>query len=442
MTSSIPTHTSKWKIFAFIFLALAIAGFTLQYAFRFRTNAISSPATSQTEETPTLKAVSAIGYLNPEGEIVYLSAPTFLNSFGGSRVQKLLVKEGEQVQAGQLIATLDNASNLKAELEYARVQVKIAQARLAQVKAGAKAGEIEAQKARFQAKKAELEGQIITQKHRIISLEAQLQGEKTTQQATIERLKAELHNAETECDRYHLLYQDGAVSASSYDSICLEKQTSQKSLEEAQATLTQIMTTRQAEINEAKANLNRTIATLEQEIQENKATLAEISEVRPTDVQVAQAELETAIANVNRAEETLNLAHIRAPQAGQVLKIYTRSGERINERGIISLGKTSQMNVIAEVYELDIAKVRVGQKAKITSPVFSGELEGTVTQVGLEVNRQDVVTPDPTRDVDSRVVEVRIRLNPQDSQKAKELTNLQVNVVIDLAQTNNLTNNS
>lgn len=38
---------------------------------------------------------------------------------------------------------------------------------------------------------------------------------------------------------------------------------------------------------------------------------------------------------------------------------------------------------------------------------------------------------DPVADVDARVVEVKIRLHPEDSQKVANLTNLQVNVVIE-----------
>jgi HlyD family secretion protein len=78
-----------------------------------------------------------------------------------------------------------------------------------------------------------------------------------------------------------------------------------------------------------------------------------------------------------------------------------------------------------------VSKVRIGQKATITSNAFSRNLSGKVTEVGLQVNPQDVLTTDPTADVNSRIVEVKIRLDPADSQKVSAFTNLQVNVVID-----------
>ncbi|PSB57228.1 HlyD family secretion protein, partial [filamentous cyanobacterium CCP1] len=94
-------------------------------------------------------------------------------------------------------------------------------------------------------------------------------------------------------------------------------------------------------------------------------------------------------------------------------------------------GQTHQMNVIAEVYELDINNVQVGQRATMTSHAFSGELHGTVTRTGLQINPQNILSTDPAADVDRRIVEVKIRLDPDDSQRVSSLTNLQVNVLID-----------
>ncbi|WP_013334468.1 ABC exporter membrane fusion protein [Gloeothece verrucosa] len=427
--SKLLSLTGNKKILGLIIAALLLSGFSLYYFLRFRSlsPASSSIAASNTSKT---KAVSALGYIKPEKEVIYLSGPTFLNTIGGNRIEKLLVKEGDYVKSGQLIAILDNVSTLTAELSYAEEQITIAQARLEQVKAGAKKGEIEAQQARFEGKKAELEGQIKTQRETIATLQAQLLGEENSQNAQIGSIQAELENAQAECKRYQLLYDNSVVSASDQEAICLKEKTNQKKLEEAQASLFRIQLSRKAQIEEAKANLNRTISTLEKQIQENESVLQQIAEVRPTDVKLAEAEVKSAIANAKKAKETVELAYVRAPHSGQILKIYTHDGERISNQGIVSIGQTAQMAVTAEVYELDISRVRLGQTAKITSSAFSGELFGKVIQVGLEIGEQGVISPDPTVDVDRRVVDVKIRLNPEDSKKVSELTNLQVNVVI------------
>ena len=391
----------------------------------------SSPAVPERRVDPN--AVSALGHLEPQGEVIRLSASA---STTGARVDQLLVKQGENVQAGQAIAILDSHDNLKAALMKAQKQVRVAQARLEQVKAGAKKGEIQAQKAKIEGSRAELRGQIAAQQATIERLEAELQGEKNAQEATIKRLKAELENAKTECDRYQSLYQQGAVATSQRDIKCLEEKTARERVNEAEVTLNRIVTARGEQIEEAKATLRRTVETLEEQLASNQGTLEQIAEVRPVDVAVAQAELEDAKAAVQQAKAQLDLAYVRSPRAGQILKIHTWPGEIIGNQGIVELGRTDQMYAIAEVYETDIHKVHLGQKATITSAGFPGKLQGTVDEIGLQIGKKDVLGTDPVADVDARVVEVKIRLNPLDSKQVTDLTNLKVKVVINTSNPN------
>lgn len=345
------------------------------------------------KETP-VEAVAALGWLEPQGEVIHLSAPDFIE---GARVNRLLVKLGDKVKVGQVIAILHSRNRLQAALDRAKTQVKVAQTRLEQVQAGAKQGEIKAQAATIEQLKAELEGQ------------------RLAQTATIERIKAELSNAKIECGRYQQLYGEGAISASERDNICLRADSFKEQLKETEA------------------NLNRTLTTLGKQLTEAKATLNQIAEVRPVDVAVSQAELEEAIAALQQAQANLDLAYVRSPKDAQVLKIHTFPGEIIGTKGIVELGNTNQMYAIAEVYETDISKVRIGQRAKITSEGFREELWGIVDEVGLQIGKKDVLGTDPAADVDSRVVEVKIRLDSASSQKVVALTNLQVNVTIDVA---------
>jgi HlyD family secretion protein len=374
-------------------VAALAAGGTLVYGLKTfqstQQRSVPAPAVS----VPQITKVTALGRLEPRGEVIQLSAPT---SAEGSRVAQLLVKQGDKVKAGQVIAILDSRDRLLASLEQAKEQVGVAQSKLAQVKAGAKTGEINAQKAT------------------IARIEAEQQGEITAQEATVARLDAELRNAQTEYQRYQMLYREGAESASRRD-------TKRLSLE-----------TIQQQLNEAKANLNRVKAARQEQIKEAQATLTRIAEVRPVDVQAAQAEVNSAIAAVKRAQADLDLAYIKAPKDGQILNIYTWPGEVVKTDGIADLGQTDQMYVVAEVYESDVGKVRIGQLARITSSAFSGELAGTVDEVGLQVRKKDVLNTDPVADIDSRVVEVKIRLDAAATQKVAGLTNSQVKVAIEL----------
>jgi HlyD family secretion protein len=306
-----------------------------------------------------------------------------------------LINKGDKIRQGQVVAVLDNHAPNVAALEKAKRQVQVAEASLKRVKAGAKQGDIYAQKAT------------------IARLEAELRGETSAQKATIARLEAELNNAETENQRYQKLYQDGAISASNADTKRLRRDTVQQQL------------------NEAKAALNRTVETLQKQLNEAQARLESIAEIRPTDVQAAQADVESAKASVKQAQAELDLSSIRSPIDGQVLKINAWPGEIIGSNGIAQLGRTQQMYVVAEVYESDIKKVRLGQSVEITGDAFTGKIQGTVTDIGLQVGKQNIFNTNPGADTDNKIVDVKIRIDkPTDNQRVAALTNLQVQVLI------------
>jgi HlyD family secretion protein len=392
----------------------------------------SSLKASQLSISPTVspdtpEAVAALGYLEPQGGITQISATAFLE---GSRVDKILVKQGEKVEKGEIMAILDNNARLRAALKQAQANLGLAASKLEKVREGAKKGEIMAQDSRMRQSKAELEGQIMRQTAAISSLESELEGEKLGQKATVERIKAELNNSLTDCQRYQSLYRNGAVSQGEKERFCLEATTTQKRLQEAEANLQRITTTLEQKIQEARANLQRTLNTLEQQIQENQAMLSAVTEIRPVDLQIAQDEVMTAKANVERAQAELELSYVRAPHAGRILKIHTFPGELVKNEGILELGNIPKMYVTAEVYETDISRVKLGQSVTIKTDKMLGDLERTVEEIGWKVGRQDVLGTDPVVDTDARVVEVKISLDHRSSAKVNRLTNLKVNVII------------
>lgn len=140
----------------------------------------------------------------------------------------------------------------------------------------------------------------------------------------------------------------------------------------------------------------------------------------------AQLRADVARAERARAQAELDAASVRAPNAGRVLTIHTHPGERIGADGVLDLGNTAQMEVVAEVYETEIAAVRVGQPATVTAAALSAPLLGAVERVGLTIGRLSVFAVDPAADTDARVVEVHIRLDG--AERVAALTNLQVDV--------------
>ena len=137
---------------------------------------------------------------------------------------------------------------------------------------------------------------------------------------------------------------------------------------------------------------------------------------------IADAELSQALAELERTR-------VKSPIDGRVIAIHTREGERVGFNGIVELGRTQEMFVVAEVYETDIGRVRVGQQATAFSPALSEPLTGKVERIGLKVGKMEALATDPVSRADARVVEVEIRLD--DSSRAADLTNLQVEVVLE-----------
>ena len=398
----------------------------------------SSPPDSDQSEVntsikqPEVQGISALGRLEPLGEVINLAPPP---TQGGAKLQQLLVQEGDQVKVGQTLAILDNIDSKRAALKAAQEEVNVAQANLEIVKAGAKLGEIEAQEATIQQLEAELQGETATNQATIAKLEMELAGEKRQQTATIERLKAELKDAQREYQRYEKLATEGVIAQSELEQRQLELDQARESLIEAQERLNKTINTLQEQIAVETSQSLKEINSLNQQIIAAKANLNRIAEIRPVDVQKAQAELDRAMAQLAEKQTDLDLAYIKSPLEGQVLKIHTYPGEKVDDNnGILELGKTSQMMVVAEVYESEINKVKIGQKAIIKSDnnSFAGTLEGTVAKIGLQIGKKDVLDTDPAADVDVRVVEVDILLTPESSAQVSGLTYAKVITEIQL----------
>lgn len=218
-SSSFKLSSRRWVILVMA-AGLLLVGGSGYVLWQFR----STQSTSPTEESvPAIERVTALGRLEPASEVIRVTAPANLSN---DRIAELLVQRGDRVEAGNVIAILSSRDRLQATLLEAQEQVKVAQAELATVRAGAQAGEIAAQEAE------------------ISRLQEELRGEIATQQATIARWQAEVNVAQADFDRNQYLYGEGAIAAEELD---------QKRL---------ALETAQAQLNEARANQNRTVETL------------------------------------------------------------------------------------------------------------------------------------------------------------------------------------
>jgi HlyD family secretion protein len=446
-------------------------------------------------------AVIALGRIQPNGEVIKLSVANAQDS----RVDRILIKEGDFVKQNQVIAILQGIDRKQADLRDALADVKLRQIELGKVTQGDfKKSQITAQNAvivRLQAQltntRTQQEAALTGARSQLLNAEAnyqrQVQSDRQglgllTAQAKLTNAEAEyrrrlqfarsgnntlgsqakLTNARAEYQRQSILYQSGGISKSQLDKaqeafisakasdrergIDTKTQLDKaaEDLAAARAALkekkldvatqlgkvrTELLTARET-VKEKQADLDQTIQTLNAQIQQEQAKLAELREVRPTDVRLAQAQLEKAQIAVEQKQAALRDSEVRIPVAGQIIKINTRIGEQVNvSQGIVELAQTDKMYVMAEIAEIDINKIRQGQSAVITSEYnsFAGELRGTVSQIGLQVGRkqtQEVGGSNPTTDKESRIIAIKIGIASTDSPKVAKLTNMQVRVRI------------
>ncbi|MBD2297739.1 HlyD family efflux transporter periplasmic adaptor subunit [Nostoc sp. FACHB-190] len=355
------------------------------------TNQNKLQATSSSQQS--IVRVAALGILEPQGDIIHLSA-----TGANQRLAKLLVKEGEQVSADQIIAVMDNVNQYQASIENARAKVIVARSRLAQVQAGEESGQIEAQRMKVAETQAELTENI------------------KVQQSVIASQEIELRKTQDDYERYKELLDKGAVSVAE-----TEKRRLQVEIEEQK-------------LQEAKANLRKQVSIGKERVKAAEATLDSLAHVKPTDILVAKAELNESLSQLEKAKVDLESLYVKAPVAGQILSINTRVGEVVGNKGIVDIGQTQQMYVIAEVYESDIHYVKIGQEATIVSEYggFTGEIKGEVDQIGLQIEQPGIINDDPTAKADVRIVKVKIRLRPDDSERVRTLNKLQVRASIQI----------
>lgn len=333
--------------------------------------------------------VAALGRLQPKGDVIDISG------LMGDRVGRLEVEEGAQVKKGDPLGYLESNSERQAEEKASAAQLAEAKERLEAETAYSKTQIEEAQIAVRQAEQLDP-----------LDIEAQ--------EARVRLLEAELATATTDLERLRSLTTPGAVPPQRLDQQQQLVTRFQQELIAAQATL-----------KKAQAGRKLNLAKAQAQLQGAEAGLQRVK---------ASAQIDSLTQAHALAVARLARTILKAPRDGTVLKILSRPGERADQKPILKLGDTGTMYAVAEVYETDALRVHPGQRATITSPALPRALTGTVERVGQLIYKKDVLSVDPAADSDARVVEVWIRLDP--SEEAARLTNLQVDVQIDLTQKN------
>ncbi len=103
-------------------------------------------------------AVACLGHLIPGEGVIEIGAPYTVGG-GPGVVEEIRVRRGDRVKAGQILAVLRNYRTASAAAAAAAAQVKVADAALAQVRAGAKPDDIAALRASVAQREAEMENE-------------------------------------------------------------------------------------------------------------------------------------------------------------------------------------------------------------------------------------------------------------------------------------------
>jgi HlyD family secretion protein len=373
-------------------------------------------------------AISANGTIAPERS-VNVSPKT------SGVLKSLLVKEGDSVKQGQILAQMDD-SNLQGQLTQNRGQLASAEANLQKLLNGNRVEDIATAKAQLAEQQASLEKLLNGNRSQDIGVaEAQL----AEQQANLQKLlkgnrpediaqaQAKLRDAEyaknqaeEDFQRNQQLYTAGAIALQILNNSRTERDRAQTQVRQAEQALALLRSgNRSEDIAASRAAVEQKrqalaliqagarsedIAASEAAVEQKQQALALIQAgARPEEIAIARAQVLSAKGSLQTVEALINDTRIRAPFSGIVTRKYadpgafvtpTTAGSSVSSAtssSILSLASKNQ--VVANVAESNIAQIRLGQNASIQADAYAGKtFTGKVTQISPQSIVQQNVT--------------------------------------------------
>jgi HlyD family secretion protein len=153
----------------------------------------------------------------------------------------------------------------------------------------------------------------------------------------------------------------------------------------------------------------------EQRLEREKVSLALEKQALKNDLAQYEIDLASTQARIAIARRNCEVALVRSPLDGVVVQIATRPGERISGAGIAKVVDMSQLRVLADVFEDQVARLAQGGKVEITLRGNPTVYNGTIVRVGSTVNRMQRVEPDGAASTDARVVQIEIQFDDPSS---------------------------
>ncbi|ENV80019.1 HlyD family efflux transporter periplasmic adaptor subunit [Acinetobacter ursingii] len=249
-----------------------------------------------------------------------------ITSMVSGQVAKVLVTDTAQVKQGDILVEIDNRD---ATIALAQAKAELAKAKR--------------QYQQSSANSSSLSSQVIVRDDEINSAKAQ-----------VAKAQTDVDKAKQDYDRRASLAATGAISKEELTSAQSALHTAQANLNVAQAGLSQAESNRKAAMSNLAAN---------------DALIKGTDEDTLPDVLVAQAKVEQAQLDLDRTV-------IRAPVDGVVARRNIQVGQRVAPGTVMmSVVPISQLYVDANFKESQLAKVRVGQTATLTSDLYGDDVE-------------------------------------------------------------------
>jgi HlyD family secretion protein len=282
---------------------------------------------------------------------------TVVGSPVAGTVAELWVSEGDVVRRGQPLARIEN-DVARAQVAQAEQTLRTARAQLAQAAAGPRASELNASRAQ------------VTQAE---AAARQRQAELDQARAAVTQAEARRGLAQKNLERNRYLFQEGAIARQSVD-----QAESEATVAAAQVTSARdAVTTAQANLAAAQAGVTAA--------REQLRTLA--AGPRAEAVAVARQQVREAEAGLQVAREQAQNAIIRAPFAGTITEIISELGAPVAANSVVRLVQTGRPEIRVDVDESNLADLKVGQRAIITSSTYrTARLEGRVSEIGAQVD--------------------------------------------------------
>jgi HlyD family secretion protein len=303
-------------------------------------------------ERGTLRAsVDSTGNVAPETRLEL----SFKSASG--RVAEVIIVEGDQVEAREVLARLETA-DLEQALIQAQASLAINEAQLAQTEDGASAQDLASARAALESALADYE-----------EVKAgPSQEDITVAKADMEKARIALEKAQADYDKISWQAGLGATAQAS----TLQQASVDYERARAQYELTVDRPT-DSELKQAGA-----------QIAQAQATLAALEEKpTPEELAVAGAQVTQAQSALAQAQLNLDEATLVAPFAGTVADVNIKVGQMVNSSTpVIVLTDLTSYYVDLYIDETEIGQVRVGQAVVITLDAFPDEeIEGEVTAI-------------------------------------------------------------